>query len=135
MADSAQPQASGAQTTSGGLVISPEIQEKFSPLLELIKASESMNNEERQYWINILPVMTPEQIKNLEDILQNEKKQLAAIDEKYSNQAEESKRLDNSKVLGEKIKTQKRKREEIEQEETKKEEIAEEDILGKIQAM
>ena len=43
-----------------------------------------MNNEERQYWINILPIMTPEQLKNLEDILANEKKQLSAIDEKYS---------------------------------------------------
>ncbi len=133
MADQSQPQTSGAQSAT--LVISPEIQEKFSALLELIKASESMNNEERQYWINILPVMTPEQIKNLEDILLNEKKQLAAIDEKYSNQAEESKKVENTKVLEEKIKTQKKKREEIEQEEAKKEEIAEEDILGKIQSM
>lgn len=128
MADPSPPPTSA-------LSIPPEIQEKFGPLLELIKASESMNDEERQYWINILPVMTPEQLKNLEDILVNEKKQLAAIDEKYSNQAAESKQLENAKVLEEKIKTQKKKREEIEQEEAKKEEVAEEDILGKIQAM
>lgn len=132
MADQSQTQGSGAQAA---LVISPEIQEKFGPLLELIKASESMNNEERQYWINILPVMTPEQIKNLEDILENEKKQLAAIDEKYSNQATQSQQLEDSKVLEEKMKIQRKNRQDIEQEEAKKEEIAEEDILGKIQAM
>ncbi len=133
MTDPSQPQTSGSQTTA--LVIPPEIQEKFGPLLELIKGSESMNNEERQYWINILPVMNPEQIKNLDDILSNEKKQLAAIDEKYSKQADESQKVENSKVLEEKIKTQKNKREEIEGEEAKKEEALEEDILGKIQAM
>lgn len=45
-----------------------------------------MNDEERQYWINILPIMTGEQVKNLQDILENEKKQLSAIDQKYSQE-------------------------------------------------
>lgn len=135
MSNPSQAQASGSQSTASGLVISPEIQAKFGPLLELIKGSESMNNEERQYWINILPVMTPEQIKNLDDILSNEKKQLAAIDEKYSKEADESEKVANSKALEEKIKTQKKKREETEEEEAKKEEATEEDILGKIQSM
>lgn len=45
-----------------------------------------MNDEERQYWVNILPAMTPEQRKNLQDILKNEKDQLAAIDAKYAKE-------------------------------------------------
>ena len=45
-----------------------------------------MNDEERQYWINILPIMTPDQVKNLFDILDNERKQLAAIDAKYQTE-------------------------------------------------
>ena len=49
-----------------------------------------MNAEERQYWINILPVMTPEQIENLRQILQNEKDQLAAIDAKYNKEMEKA---------------------------------------------
>src|SRR3989338_6948393 len=77
------------QPKSGGLTITPETQQKFGPLIDLIKGSESMNNEERQYWINILPIMTPEQLKNLEDILSSEKKQLAAIDAKYSKEMTE----------------------------------------------
>lgn len=79
MADQNPP--AQAQT---GLTIPAETQQKFGPLIDFIKASESMNDEERQYWINILPIMTQEQIKSLEDILMNEKKQLAAIDAKYS---------------------------------------------------
>ena len=77
-----------ADQKAPGLVIPDETREKFPELIELILSSESMNDEERQYWINILPIMTPEQIQNLSEILENEKKQLAAIDEKYSDEIE-----------------------------------------------
>ncbi|MDO8649311.1 MAG: hypothetical protein Q7R81_06035 [Candidatus Peregrinibacteria bacterium] len=70
------------------VVISEELKQKHPDLIALIVASESMNDEERQYWVNILPIMTPEQLQNLRDILDNEKKQLAAIDEKYSKEIE-----------------------------------------------
>ena len=72
-----------------GLVISDEIRKKYPDLIDLIIGSESMNDEERQYWINILPIMTPEQIQNLREILTNEKRQLQAIDEKYSKEIEQ----------------------------------------------
>jgi len=69
---------------SAGLTIPEETRKKFPDLIPLILSSESMNDEERQYWINILPIMTPEQLQNLTDILQNEKKQLEEIDKKYA---------------------------------------------------
>lgn len=72
--------------TTSTLIIPPETQQKFGEIIALIQASESMNDEERQYWINILPIMTPEQIGNLRQILENEKTQLAAIDKKYSKE-------------------------------------------------
>ncbi|KKW40956.1 hypothetical protein A2454_00325 [Candidatus Peribacteria bacterium RIFOXYC2_FULL_55_14] len=83
----AEPPA-GTQAQSG-LIIPDDIRQKFPELIELILQSESMNDEERQYWINILPIMTPDQIENLRGILQNEKEQLAAIDNKYSKQIEQ----------------------------------------------
>ena len=92
MADVAQPTGSDGSSQSqpaakgAGLTVPDDIQKKFPDLLKLIKGSESMNDEERQYWINILPIMTPEQIQNLHDILDNEKKQLAAIDAKYQSE-------------------------------------------------
>ncbi len=76
-------------TGQSGLTIPADVQAQHGDLIELIKQSESMNNEERQYWINILPVMTPDQIQNLKEILENEKHQLAAIDDKYSKQIEQ----------------------------------------------
>jgi hypothetical protein len=45
-----------------------------------------MNNGERQYWIDILPVMTTEQVQQLREILTNERDQLAAIDAKYATE-------------------------------------------------
>lgn len=77
-----------SQKTQSSVVVPEELRKKHGVLIELILGSESMNDEERQYWINILPVMTPEQIENLRQILQNERDQLAAIDAKYSKEME-----------------------------------------------
>ena len=83
------PPPSGQQPPpAAGFQISEETKKKFGDLIELIKKSESMNEEERQYWVNILPIMTPEQIQNLRDILENERKQLAAIDSKYQTEVD-----------------------------------------------
>lgn len=127
MADQAQPPA----TT---LVIPPDVQEKFGVLIELIKGSESMNNEERQYWINILPIMTPEQIKNLEDILASEKKQLAAIDAKYSKETAKTNDPLAIADIEKKMKNRKQEREQIEQSDDQAEAAKEADILAQIQS-
>lgn len=77
--------SAGSQTqNASGIQIPVSVREKFPQLLELLLASESMNQEERQYWVDILPIMTPEQVQQLNTILQNEHDQLAAIDAKYS---------------------------------------------------
>ena len=77
-----------SQSGSPAVVVPEELRKKHGTLIELILGSESMNDEERQYWINILPVMTSEQVENLHQILQNERDQLAAIDTKYSKEME-----------------------------------------------
>lgn len=133
MADTQQPTTGGAGAASGALVVPPEVQQKFSALIELVKGSESMNNEERQYWVNILPIMTPEQLKNLEEILMNEKKQLAAIDEKYSKEVAT---IGDEKVVAQMEQEIKRKRAERAQVEKKlsdEEGKTEDSILEQIQ--
>lgn len=132
MSNPPQPQTSGTGSTA--LVISADIQEKFGPLLDLIKSSESMNMEERQYWINILPVMTPEQLKNLEEILASEKKQLAAIEAKYSKDAVHVPSGASLSSIEEKIQSRKEKRLKVEQEHASKEAMEEEEILAQIQS-
>ncbi|MBU0766380.1 hypothetical protein KKF55_01160 [Patescibacteria group bacterium] len=95
-----------SKASSTNLVIPDETKKKFPDIIKLIVSSESMNDEERQYWINILPVMTPDQLSSLKDILDTEKKQLAAIDKKYAKEIETI----GTKKLVEKTETERRKR-------------------------
>lgn len=52
-------------------------------LVDLIMKSESMKDEERQYWFNLYEVMNAQQITKLRDILTRERQKLAEIDAKY----------------------------------------------------
>lgn len=57
------------------------IREQFPSLIKMIYETESMNAEEREYWLQIMPIMTEEQIVKLKDILVKEKTQLAALEQ------------------------------------------------------
>lgn len=102
----------------------------------MILKSESMNDEERQYWIDILPVMTSEQVGQLNTILKNEREQLAAIDEKYNKQ------IDAIAEQERPLREISRERKEKQVERSSKEEIARkeeeqnaEDLLRKMEEM
>ncbi|KKP37044.1 hypothetical protein A2483_05765 [Candidatus Peregrinibacteria bacterium RIFOXYC2_FULL_33_13] len=66
--------------------ITADVKAKFGDLIELILGTESMNDDERQYWFNILPIMTPDQIEKLKKILIHEKEQLSELDKKYAEE-------------------------------------------------
>lgn len=72
------------------------VRDKYPDLIELIKATESMDDQERQYWFQILPVMTAEQIAKFKNILVTEKQQLAELDKEYE---EELNRLNEKHLL------------------------------------
>lgn len=120
---------------STNLQIPADTQQKFGAIIAMIMGSESMNMEERQYWINTLPIMTPEQLKNLTDILESEKKQLADIDAKYSKDAAKVNTAVSTAEMENKIRSRKRERQEQEQAESMSEEKQENDILAQIQAV
>ena len=66
--------------------ISDELQAKYPELVTLIIATESMDNDERQYWFDIMPSMTDAQIDRLYDILETEKKKLQELEVKYQKE-------------------------------------------------
>ncbi|MBU0705788.1 hypothetical protein KJ657_00085 [Patescibacteria group bacterium] len=66
------------------LSVPADIMERFGELVELIKGSKSMDDGERQYWVDVLPIMSEDQIENLRSILDNEKKQLTEAAAAYS---------------------------------------------------
>lgn len=70
------------------LIIPDETKAKFPDLVKMILESKSMNNQERNYWLQVLPVMTPEQVAELRDILETEIRKLKEIEEKYGKKKE-----------------------------------------------
>lgn len=66
--------------------ITDELQAKFPELIELIIATESMDDDERQYWFDIMPSMTDAQIDRLFDILETERKKLQELEVKYQKE-------------------------------------------------
>ena len=66
--------------------VSDEIQAEYNELVELILATESMDDDERQYWFDIMPSMTDEQIDRLYNILDTERKKLEKLEEKYQDE-------------------------------------------------
>ncbi len=73
--------ASGKQYTVPQVVL-----DKYPDLVELIKKTESMSDDERNYWFQILPIMTEEQVGRLKTILQEETNQLAKLDDQYQDE-------------------------------------------------
>lgn len=65
-----------------------EVQTKYPRLIELVLATESMDDSERQYWFDILPSMNGDQVQRLTDILETERKKLDELEKKYQTEIE-----------------------------------------------
>lgn len=66
--------------------IPKSVKEKYPDLIELVKTTESMDDQEREYWFQIMPIMTPEQIEKFRNILITEKQQLSDLDKEYEDE-------------------------------------------------
>jgi len=66
--------------------IADEVQTKYPELIKLILHTESMDDDERQYWFDIMPSMTDSQIDRLYNILETEKKKLEELELKYQKE-------------------------------------------------
>jgi len=76
--------------------VSEEVIEKYPSLINLILKTDSIDDEERQYWFEMLDTMELEHTQRLFDILQVEKQKLKALEIKYQNEI----RALNEKHLG-----------------------------------
>ena len=77
-----------AQVTQDGFIftIIDEIQAQYPELVGLVLATESMDNSEKQYWFDILPSMTDDQVDRLFDILETERKKLEELEIRYQEE-------------------------------------------------
>ena len=87
-----------AQIVKNGtsFMVLDEIQAQYPELIKLVLETESMDDNERQYWFDILPSMSDEQVDRLFEILDTEKKQLEELDQKY---LEAAKQLSDEQLL------------------------------------
>ncbi|MBI5414685.1 hypothetical protein HZA38_04185 [Candidatus Peregrinibacteria bacterium] len=131
VAASSQSGATSKSNANAGVVVPEETKKKFPDLVELILGSESMNTEERNYWLQVLPVMNPDQVKELRDILETEKKKLAAIDAKYAAKPQAEKKVDIEEVERKK-KEEREKRKQAEITHRREEEKKAEGLLSEL---
>ncbi len=70
--------------TDGDYIIPDSVKANYPDLVELIKQTEAMNLDEKNYWFKIMPLMNEEQIANLRGILVKEREKLDEINQKYN---------------------------------------------------
>ena len=76
-----------ANSSNGSAYVIPQIVlDKYPELVDLIKKTESMSDDERNYWFQILPIMTDEQVNRLKTILNEEAQQLSKLDDQYQDE-------------------------------------------------
>lgn len=121
------------QSATSKFNIPSVVQEKYPKLIPLILETESMDDEEREYWFQILPIMTPEQVQKFQDILISEKEQLAKLDAEYEAELAKINQKHVSEWENFETKQEREKRMVAEMEEEKEETSTEEDLLSKLQ--
>jgi hypothetical protein len=114
--------------------IDEDFVKKNPALVELILKTESMKDEERKYWFQLLPIMSEEQVKKLANILQNERDQLTELDKKYENEVAKLNQT-QANWNPEKFKKMQKKNAAQEQASETEEEGAAKDILDQLENM
>jgi vacuolar-type H+-ATPase subunit I/STV1 len=107
--------------------VSDEILAQYNELIDLILLTESMDDDERQYWFDIMPSMTNDQIDRLYSILDTEKKKLEKLEEKYQD---EIKNLNEKHLIEWQEFQMKDSKKKIKDEESKDKEEDAEDVLS-----
>jgi hypothetical protein len=74
-----------SEDTATTFIISEFVKDHYPDLITLLIGSESMDDEERQYWFTMLPDMTEMHVEKLREILINEKNRLSAINVRYES--------------------------------------------------
>jgi hypothetical protein len=126
------------QGTQGGAQaaqsrIPKEVADKYPQLEALIMDTESMTNEERDYWFQILPIMTDQQIQKLLGILEHEKDQLSKLDQEYEKELSKLNDKHLAEWKGEEAKAEREERQAVEASHEAEETAAEAELLSQLE--
>lgn len=63
-----------------------KIERKYPELVKLVLEADSIDNKEKQEWLDVMPRMTEEQIDRLFDILETERVKLSELEIRYQEE-------------------------------------------------
>ena len=124
-----QGATAGSQNSSP---LPPAIAAKYPDLEQLIRKTESMTDEERNYWFQILPIMTDQQVEKLRGILLHEKEQLSKLDSEYQEELSKINAKHMNEWKGEESRAEREKREAEEKAHEAEEKAQEAALLGQL---
>ncbi len=119
----------------GKFIVPQLIREKFPDLVKLIFETESMNEEEREYWLQIMPIMTEDQIVKFREILVNEKNQLEKLDKEYEQEVSKIDNKYSPQIDEEALKNRLNEIKEREKAQESSEKAEEEELLSQLENM
>jgi serine phosphatase RsbU (regulator of sigma subunit) len=110
------------------VTIPEEVKTKYPDLIPQVLESKSMDDEERNYWFSVLPIMTEDQVSELRDILRTEQERA----KKNKEGVPEKETVDLEKAEKErKERSENRKKEELASQSEDQEEA--EDLLSELE--
>lgn len=65
-------------------LVDQNILDMYPDLIQMLFESESLSFDEKKYWMELFPLMTEEHIKKLREILENERRELATLQNDYT---------------------------------------------------
>lgn len=103
---------------------------ELAQLKKLVEKTSALRDDERQYWLQLLPSMNTEQVNQLKGILETEQQNMQAIDQKYDQQLSQVgdkylKRWDGEKARSQRIERREEEKSHLEEAEKKAEELLE----------
>ncbi len=109
--------------------INDDIIKNNKELIDLVLNTESMDDDERQYWFDMMPSMNEDQIWRLFEILDTERKKLLELEKKYQ---EEISKLNEKQLIEWQEMKLKKNRQKIMMQEAKEKQEDPEDILASL---
>jgi hypothetical protein len=113
--------------------IPESVKSAYPDLVALLVKTESMNDEERDYWFQVLPVMNDEQIVKLRTILVNEREQLKKIDTEYDSEMQKLNEVHKSEWSAFEVEQKRTALRQAEASHEEAEATQEDDLLKKLQ--
>ena len=131
--DKTMTEAQYIEAAEAHYIIPKLVRQQYTDLLKLAYETESMNEEEREYWLQILPIMTEDQIIKFREILVNEHEQLVKIDADYKKEVSRFKKPQVREIDEGQLKAKLEKIEEAENQDEAGEKESEEKLLDQLE--